>query len=696
MNITDKFASMFKKENLNFQVTNQDNWKDYTYLLDQNSYLDQYFGWTYKASITRANSISFYQPELYLVGKDGKDTEVENLPILNDLRHFNDYQTWSEARRIIQLHRDLAGIAFLHIVKSENPKYTYDFFILDPTRMKVKSNQYGLPASYIFTTTKGQDVSILNEDLIVYREPNPKNWLWGYSPLSASRFAHNTYELASKYNMNMFGNMGRPDGFLVFDGISEDERRKIEGQLKQKYTGVQNAKKLGILNKMVSFIETSKTQEELQYIEGMQMMRDEILSIFGVPKAIVGLNDSTYNNASEAQRIYQQYTVLPELFKEAEILNEQLLPKYYAGTKFNYSQYEFRFEDPVEADKEKEANYTSVLYNAGIITLNEARTMVGETEIDSGSTFKTIQNQVVMPIEKPESVKPEAEYNEEEKAIKEVKKSIDELNTRFDEQVVDNFEELNREGLKKFFDINFDKNNKKFIASIQSFFEEQSKRVTGSISTKKKNKKSTYGIEMDLEKETKIAVQTFIKDLYNIALDSNYIANKLTNNDQMLTDKTLLWIKDKTQYFAKEMNQTSIDKLNQMLIDAEMNDWTLEQLKSSIKDLFDKWSYGDKEITVSRAELIASTEQQAVANKTAIDNYSLNEYVIGLEWLAVGDNKTRHTHIDVDGQIVARKTSGDFEKFIVGGKAMYGAGDPAGGPAEICNCRCRTLPVISE
>jgi hypothetical protein len=53
------------------------------------------------------------------------------------------------------------------------------------------------------------------------------------------------------------------------------------------------------------------------------------------------------------------------------------------------------------------------------------------------------------------------------------------------------------------------------------------------------------------------------------------------------------------------------------------------------------------------------------------------------QWVAVGDRRTRPTHMDVDGTVV-----GADESFDVGGSSMRYPHDPAGAPDQVIMCRC--------
>lgn len=58
------------------------------------------------------------------------------------------------------------------------------------------------------------------------------------------------------------------------------------------------------------------------------------------------------------------------------------------------------------------------------------------------------------------------------------------------------------------------------------------------------------------------------------------------------------------------------------------------------------------------------------------------------QWIATGDERTRDTHLEADGQTVPID-----EPFIVGGEKMDEPGDPSGG-GEAWNCRCTMRAVV--
>ena len=126
-------------------------------------------------------------------------------------------------------------------------------------------------------------------------------------------------------------------------------------------------------------------------------------------------------------------------------------------------------------------------------------------------------------------------------------------------------------------------------------------------------------------------------------------------------------------------------KIDQIIMNGRGESLTLATISSNIRKYVIPLSR-------SRAALIARTETHGAAS---FANHSYHDQVrtnLGMnmykEWVATGDNRTRSTHAEVNGD---RKHMDD--KFLVGGKLMAHSGDPAGGPKNVINCRCVIIYV---
>lgn len=108
------------------------------------------------------------------------------------------------------------------------------------------------------------------------------------------------------------------------------------------------------------------------------------------------------------------------------------------------------------------------------------------------------------------------------------------------------------------------------------------------------------------------------------------------------------------------------------------------QRGESITQLTDRIS-GVHGIAEGRAKVIARTEVLTAARGGAYDEVSTLGMTGTHEWLAVNDTRTRETHAQADGQVVALD-----QPFAVGGYSLRFPGDPNAPASETIQCRCDT------
>jgi len=125
---------------------------------------------------------------------------------------------------------------------------------------------------------------------------------------------------------------------------------------------------------------------------------------------------------------------------------------------------------------------------------------------------------------------------------------------------------------------------------------------------------------------------------------------------------------------AEDITQTTIRLIQEVLTEAAREGQSFDEMVSRLQQA---------DFTAKRARLIARTETVAAANQASI----LNAREQGIDckkiWISARDNRTRIHHREVNQTVILLN-----EKFSVGGMLMDRPGDKAGGPSEVCNCRC--------
>lgn len=589
MGLIDNIRERFQTKEPTFNSTNKSTWSDYSSVVDSQNYLDQYYGWTYRAVKLKSDAMASYDQVLF---RNDIELEKENDQLLKDLHRFNAFQTYREARKLTAMHLSLTGMAVWHISDADEVGFDSEFFILNPQNLSALKGKNGLPIAYIYRDTDGKDTEIDINDLILFRNPDPKDWFNGTGDLQASRYAHNTYTFAQVFNMNQFANNGKPEGFIIAEGISENERQRMEAMLRQKYSTPQNARKTGIVNRALSWMQITSSNLELDYVRGLEVMRKDILGIHGVPSVIIDPSESSFANMAEAQRTFQRTTIKPMLEVEMDTYNEQLIPKYYLNRPSRQRGLMFIHENPVEADKQAEAEVASLLYTRQIITREEARESLGMVEDPVGEFFRPATQQTIERLE---------DQLEETKSIKETVEraieKVEETKTEFKSlpAVAEN-KSLKREKLKTLLRTKSLRDELTMGKKVTKMFELQ---LLNLLNQTKSYKTPSYKIALNTERTNVESLGVLLPVVEQLIIENEQVGNTLMRGTRFSTTRdTKQRLLGTLEEALNESNKTTTKNISE-IIGASIEDGigTLD-LAKEVRDYFRKEQYGSTTINI--------------------------------------------------------------------------------------------------
>src|SRR5690606_25927337 len=123
-----------------------------------------------------------------------------------------------------------------------------------------------------------QEIRYRPEDVVHFKLPDPEKWQRGHSPTKSLRFAIDTHKEADIMNLKKIQRGANPAGTLETEhAIVETEREKILSQWNQRHAGAENAGKVALLPQGLKFNQTQESNADMQYAEGKQANRAEIL-----------------------------------------------------------------------------------------------------------------------------------------------------------------------------------------------------------------------------------------------------------------------------------------------------------------------------------------------------------------------------------------------------------------------------------
>ena len=738
------------------------------------NYLQQYadVSWVYACVYRIATKgagvpMRFYR-EVKRGGKMVYD-EVSDHPIIDLFETVNPYMSGVDLVEAIYTYAELTGNAYLLLDMYIKGKPT-EIYPLNPHKVKIAPHPKELVDHYTYDIGGGKEIKLDKVGVIHFKYFNPMDDLYGLAPLSAGRTAVDTQNYGDQYNRNFFLNSAEPKGALVSDeNLSTEQRNRIAAGWKAMHQGVQNAHKIAIFEKGLKWESIGLTQRDMDFINSKKMTREDILGVFGVPPAMVGVfKYANYANAKEQRKIFWIDTMIPKLKKLEAVLNSFIVKPYDESLimEFDLSNVEALKEDDLV-----KAQVNEILTRAGVKTINEVREELGMGNVVWGGTWNAPMNLIPISSPRPEPASP-APIGEE--AIGDIipkdialKPYPNEHSCRLKEPNYDRYARKNcevkvdgkcvdfiygiKEGKSELQAMRYNKDiwtessarshcnskdgrfepagrkdisqedddkareklindriwyqfkarteswERRFKPILRDEFTWQERETirnlrdygwkefrTKILGVKKENIKQNIDMIIydsseagkRLKKKTKPVIAGALEDSAKIEI----ARLGLGIDFDISNPEVVKWIDKKLFDYWKDIDATTKDTLRDQLKEAVLSGEGIPDVEKRIESVFDM-------ARGYRTERIARTEVISASNEGNFAAYLQSGVVENKKWISSRDADVRPSH-QIDGEEV-----GLDEPFSNG--LMY-PGDPAGGPEEICNCRCTMSGVVKR
>jgi len=637
-----------------------------------------------------------------------KIDEVRNSPLLDLLAKVNPLTTKFQMLDETQTSLELLGNSYWLKVRSETGNKILELWQLRADRVRIVEDGQKIVGGYVYQNLDGTTVSFATEDIIHFKQVNPKSFLYGLPTVKAIMEIVQSSIFAIRWNKNFFYNQAKPDGILMLKGSrKKSEIDELEKQWKEKFGGVSNSHKTFVAEGEIDYKNLTETQREMDFAKLDEVSTAQILSAFGVPKSILGMQGMNRAEAEAQIYTFLSETIEPKIQTIIESLNEFLVPEFGSNLYLD-------FEDPTPENRElvlKE--YQASLGQGGMPwrTINEIRNLEGLPPMDGGDDIyvpvmnvplseanQLIDQDVTKGYLRIKGMSQKAYKKfKEEKEQEALKRKIlpKKRQLKLEMELKDTLKKMfikQRKvfttAQKKMFWNEHDKllssDIKVFRIVVRKLMEGQEERFKESLSSYISSKGITKSVSdiVDWETEKTIFAQVSIPVLGEIIRKRGDRALKIIGvNNFRITDRIKEFINEKGEKFSERVNDTTADKLNASLAEGINDGEGIEELSQRVADVF-------KVRKNSGCKMIARTEVISVSNEADIEAYKQLGVVKKKEWLATMDDRVREEHAELNGEVV-----GIDEEFSNG---LLFPGDPRGDAEDIINCRCAILPVVEE
>jgi HK97 family phage portal protein len=609
-------------------------------------------------------------------------TEIEEHPLLDLLDKPNPLQGRVSLFESLYGYLKIAGNTFMEAVRPFDGQPPTELWAIRPDRMKIQPGIFGLPAAYIFKNGQGEKLypvdPITGQSLVLHLKTwNPLNDWYGQSPIEPAAVDVDQHNEAGKFNLALLQNQARPSGVLTMEPSDKNptgtlapaQFARLKEEMERKYGGSSNAGRMMLLEGGLKWQQLGLTPEDMEWINGKNMNARDIVRALGCPPILLNIpGDATYSNYQEARLAFYLETILPFLDKVKHDLNNWLLPLFGDDKLIlDYDRDEIQALEPLRQAKWDKAQ------KADFLSMNEKRRSVGYEDIDGGDTIFVPVGMVPLQFANEDPAAAPADnsgkayqmkiWNVQGKPgrIREWKAAV-RMRAGFERKLQTHFKSL-FSVQKDQVVIAMKKHPGAPLAAIEDVIKREREKMGKILATHQ------YGI-----------FKAFGARVLESAKSANIPEVKTSEDD--FSRYLNAWIKENAFSSIDDINETTLKKLRAELAEGVA-------AGESIDDLADRISNAYEDFSDARSEAIAITETLS-ASTAASEGAARATGVVGLqkEWIAAGDEKTRHSHAKADGQVV--DIDDDFELTSDDGSHVLMArpGDPKGGAGEVVNCRC--------
>jgi HK97 family phage portal protein len=343
-----------------------------------------YRHWVFAAVQAIAFQVASTRLALFVRTRE-KVEELKEHPFMDLMERVNPFHTrfwlWAET----MTHLELTGNAYWYVAP-DRLGTPAELWLAHSQHMRVVPDRREFIRGYVYSRD-GEEIFFERDEIVHLRYPNPENVHYGRGPLQAAAQSVDAHEFMKRAEWNGFRNGMFPSLSIESDQeLAEETIERLRVMLEQKYASPERAGRPLVLERGLKARPISLSPREMDFLRSGKATRDEILAIFRVPAAVIGLSEDVNRSVAEAMgMIFAKYCIAPKLRLIEDQLNQDLLPRFDA-------RLFCRFENVVPEDRaQARADMEANLRN-GVTTINEERQKMGREPVAWGQEPMRVQS----------------------------------------------------------------------------------------------------------------------------------------------------------------------------------------------------------------------------------------------------------------------------------------------------------------
>jgi len=260
--------------------------------------------------------------------------------------------------------------------------------------VEVKGNDEQLITKYQYKQ-KGNTLEIMPEDMIHLRERiDPRNHRRGLAPLRSVMVEVLGDSAASQMGAALVKNTGVPSVVISPKNdlsMTSDEAENIAEVFGRRFGGENRGRPLVISGGEVDIKTLSFSPKDLEIGKLRYINEERISAVLGVPSVLAslgsGLERATYSNVKELREFFTEQKLIPMWNHFANEFTKQLLLQDFEDNTDYCFKYDISDVRALSQDEDATMQRITQGFNAGFVTVNEARQATQLPALDNGDYF---------------------------------------------------------------------------------------------------------------------------------------------------------------------------------------------------------------------------------------------------------------------------------------------------------------------
>jgi HK97 family phage portal protein len=269
---------------------------------------------------------------------------------------------------------------------------------MHPARTMVHRDEKG-NVEYVFTlgVASAGILRVPETDVVAFLRYNPESLMRGMSRLEPLRTTLLNEDASRRATQSWWKRGARPSVILTHPGeLSQGASDRLKASFDTRHAGADNMGGTNVLEEGMSAQIIQLNAEEMQYIESRKLNMQEVCMVFDVPPPVVHILDhATFSNITEQMRSMYRDTMSPRLEDIESTIDRSLRSEFYAAGE---REVEFDMSEVLRGDYETRVDKALAARQAGLVTGNEGRAIIGESLSEDPEMNKIYANAALVPL----------------------------------------------------------------------------------------------------------------------------------------------------------------------------------------------------------------------------------------------------------------------------------------------------------